>query len=236
MVTSRSGSLPVQVVSPGHYICDKNCLQWTSSQICSHTLAAAEINGDLQLFLQWYTSNDVQPNITQLATANLPKGRGQKGGIPKRKRLRTPAASPAVIVSRPATQHTLNSSLDGNHPLSTSCSIAGLVSPRTSYPPNSTQLNELSSISVSNFSPHLQSTQVGNSTANLSISQSLVITTSPSSFTHSQLPVNLQVPVHIGGANVSPSVNMSIVVPNTNPFMLRPLKVTFVCVRDAEDP
>ena len=45
MVTSRSGSLPhyVQVVSPGHYICDKNCLQWTSSQICSHTIAAAEI-------------------------------------------------------------------------------------------------------------------------------------------------------------------------------------------------
>ena len=119
----------------------------------------------------------MHPNITQLATANLPKGRGRKGGILKRKRLSTPAASPAVIVSRSATQHTLNSSLNGNHPLSTSCSIAGLVNPRTSYPPNSTQLNKLSSISVSNFPPHLQSTQVGNSTANLSISQSLVITT-----------------------------------------------------------
>ena len=105
MVTSRSGSLPhfVQVVSPRHYICDKNCLHWTSSQICSHTLAAAEINEELQLFLQWYTSDDVQPNITQLAMANLPKGRGQKGGIPKR---RTPATSPAVIVSHLGTQHT----------------------------------------------------------------------------------------------------------------------------------
>ena len=56
MVTSHSGSLPhfVQVVSPGHYTCDKNCLQWSSSQICSHTLVAAEVNEELKkLLLQW---------------------------------------------------------------------------------------------------------------------------------------------------------------------------------------
>ena len=59
IVTSHFGSLPhfVQVVSPGHYVCDKNCLQWTSCQICSHTLLAAEINGE---FLQWYTSSDLR--------------------------------------------------------------------------------------------------------------------------------------------------------------------------------
>ena len=72
-------------VTAGHYICDKSCLQWTSSQICSHTLVAAETNGEVQLLLQWYTSSDLQPNITQLAMAGLPKGRGRKGGIPKRK-------------------------------------------------------------------------------------------------------------------------------------------------------
>ena len=119
------------------YICDKICLQWTSSQFCSHTLAAAEINEELQLFLQWYTSGDVQPNIAQLAMVNLPKGRGQKDVIQKRKRIRTPATSPAVIVSCLATQHTLNSLLDGNHPLSAGCSSAGLVTgPGTSYPPS----------------------------------------------------------------------------------------------------
>ena len=66
MVTFRSGSLPhfKQVVSPGHYICDKNCLQWSFSQICSHTLVVAEVNGELKLFLQQYTSTDPQPAIS----------------------------------------------------------------------------------------------------------------------------------------------------------------------------
>ena len=138
MVTSRSGSFPhfVQVVAPGHYICDKNCLQWTSSQICSHTLAAAETNGELQLFLRWYTSSDVQPNVTQLAMATLPKGRGRKGGIPKRKRLRIPAATPAVIVPRSATQHTPTSSLGGNPSSVSAISDAGLVGPHTFCSPS----------------------------------------------------------------------------------------------------
>ena len=52
--TSRSGGAPhfVRVVSPGQYICDKNCLQWCSSQICAHTLVAAEVNKELGLFLE----------------------------------------------------------------------------------------------------------------------------------------------------------------------------------------
>ena len=60
MVTSRSGSSPhfVQVTSAGQYSCDKNCLQWVSSHICAHTVVAAEVNGELNLFLQWYKRNN----------------------------------------------------------------------------------------------------------------------------------------------------------------------------------
>ena len=36
----------IQVKSDGQYLCDSNCQQWVSSQLCSHTLAAAERNGD----------------------------------------------------------------------------------------------------------------------------------------------------------------------------------------------
>ena len=52
MVTSRSGGTLhfVRVVSPGQYVCDKNCLQWCSSQICSHTFVTAKANGNLELF------------------------------------------------------------------------------------------------------------------------------------------------------------------------------------------
>ena len=34
----------------------------------------------------------------------MPKGRGQKGGVPKRKRCRAKAAEPEVVVSRPSVQ------------------------------------------------------------------------------------------------------------------------------------
>ena len=34
----------------------------------------------------------------------MPKGRGQKGGVPKRKRCRAKAAEPEVVVSRPYLQ------------------------------------------------------------------------------------------------------------------------------------
>ena len=104
MVTSRSGSFPnlVQITSPGQCICDKNCVQWMSSQICAHTLVSAEVNGELNLFLQWYNMNKPQPNISRLAMTGLPRGRGRKGGKPKRTRSRV-TINTDVVVSRGAT-------------------------------------------------------------------------------------------------------------------------------------
>lgn len=112
MVMSHSSDTPhyVRMLSPGRYVCDKQCLQWSSSQICSHTLVAAEANGDLLQFLQWFNDSCAEPNITQLAKAGLPSGRGRKGGIPKRKRKKVATSVPSVVVPRQATtgtqQHT----------------------------------------------------------------------------------------------------------------------------------
>ena len=72
MVTSGNTPHFVRVLSHSQYVCDKNCMQWSSSRICSHTLVAAEVNGELKLFLQWYVSSGQEPNITQLAHAGLP--------------------------------------------------------------------------------------------------------------------------------------------------------------------
>ena len=108
MVMSRSSPTPhfVRVISPGQYVCDKQCLQWSSSKICSHILVAAEVNGELLQFLQWYVRSNQEPNITKLAHVGLPSGRGRKGGIPKRKRSKTPAYTPGIVVPRPATVST----------------------------------------------------------------------------------------------------------------------------------
>lgn len=94
MVSSFSGKTPhfVSSRSRGQFVCDPTCIQWNSANICSHTLAVAETNGELEQFLQWYTTSGGTPNITVLGMEGLPKGRaGQKGGRAKRKRCRNNA-------------------------------------------------------------------------------------------------------------------------------------------------
>ena len=86
MVLSYSQVTPhlIRCKSEGQYIFgDSNCLQWKSSQICLHTLAAAEHNHDLSASLQWYTQSADNHNISALAMAGLSRGRGRKGGVPK---------------------------------------------------------------------------------------------------------------------------------------------------------
>ena len=94
----------IQVKSDGQYLCDSNCQQWVSSQLCSHTLAAAEHNGDVLSFLQWYTRYAESPNISTLAMTNLPRGRGRKGGKPKRQRNRNYNPPIDNITVRPGLQ------------------------------------------------------------------------------------------------------------------------------------
>ena len=115
MVASRHGTTPhfVTVSSSGQYCCDKNCIQWCSSKICSHILVSAEVNGELQVFLQWYLDSSQEPKITQLANFGLPAGRGHKGGIAKRKRSKTVALSSAIVTQRPATVCTASKQLVG---------------------------------------------------------------------------------------------------------------------------
>ena len=111
MVSSRSSSTPhfVRPLSSGQYVCDSNCLQWKSAQICSHIIAVAEKNSELHSFLEWYNTTKQQPNITTLAVHGLPAGRGRKGGIPKRQRSKSVNAQDTVV-PRPATCKRISSS------------------------------------------------------------------------------------------------------------------------------
>ncbi len=42
--------------SNGQYQCDDKCINWTTSGICSHSIAVAELNHDLDKFLRWYNT------------------------------------------------------------------------------------------------------------------------------------------------------------------------------------
>jgi len=216
IVTSRSGPLPhfVQAKPGGQYSCDKNCLQWVSSQICAHSLVAAEVNGELHLFLQWYTSNNVQPNISQLAMAGLPAGRGRKGGIAKRKRSRT-TASTNVVVSRAATVQAPDSiSSTGS---GTTAGNTILLSPSTvSTTP------AVSSVCPPFVQPFLSSLPSPATTVsvqmnhNFSNRQSIVVSSNPSSVLQTQNLIGSS-----SNASLISSPVLAQMSPNTNPFYIR---------------
>ena len=83
MVLSYSGKAP-HIVTPkkNDFSCDSSCPNWKSLGIYSHSVAVAETNGQLQLFLS--SKKKKTPNVTSLLTTNMPKGRGRKGGVPPR--------------------------------------------------------------------------------------------------------------------------------------------------------
>ncbi len=148
MVTSKSTKIPHYVApsTNGQYSCDTNCLQWKSSHICAHTVAVAEKNCELAQFLQWYVCSKQEPNIT---TIGLPSGRGRKGGVPKRKRVRS-EQTPELVVARAATQRS---------PPSTQVVVQG----------GSTQFNAVGSVVSVTPSPSVAHTPAATVTQTVSI-------------------------------------------------------------------
>ena len=207
MVLSSSSEFPhlVQERSSGQYECDERCLNWSSSGICSHSIAVAEVNNDLDKFLQWYSSSTVEPNITSLGMSGLPSGRGRKGGIPKRKRTQSRFPPVESVKQRKATEsHPVSSS----PPVCTTSStpnpavfqlhLSNVVSPTTSAIGNV----PLSSTSFSVATAIQQPVNVG------------LLSASQSRNTLSLTPSSPQAP----GVNQS-----SLSAPNLNPFYVKML-------------
>ena len=76
----------VKVKKSGQYCCDNDCANWRSLGICAHSVAAAEREGKLELFVKWFKKAKRVTNLTKLATTNMPRGRGRKGGVPPSRR------------------------------------------------------------------------------------------------------------------------------------------------------
>ena len=104
MVRSYSGSRPhlVSYKKSGQYTCDSTCPNWKSLGICAHSVATAEDNQELQLFIHWYLKARKVPNLTKLATTEMPTGRGRKGSKapPKKKpRIQPDSRVPFSVVA-----------------------------------------------------------------------------------------------------------------------------------------
>jgi hypothetical protein len=92
-VVSTSGNRPhfVQAKKTGQYTCDKACGNWNSLSICSHTVAVAEMNGDLSKFVSWFVKAKKKPSVSKLVLTGMPKGRGRKGGKQPQSKKKVPA-------------------------------------------------------------------------------------------------------------------------------------------------
>ena len=207
MVLSSSSEFPhlVRERSSGRYECDEKCLNWSSSGICSHSIAVAEVNNDLDKFLQWYNSAAIEPNITSLGMSGLPSGRGRKGGLPKRKRSQSKFPPIESVKQRKATvPHPVSSS----HPSITTSSTANPALLQL-------HLSNVVSPSTSGF------------TGNVPVS-----CTATSFASALQQPVNVGLlsasqsvnTVSLASASQSPGVNQSLLsTPNLNPFYVKML-------------
>ena len=87
----------VTAIGDGGFSCDSNCANWKALGMCSHSIAVAEINGKLSSFLAFVWKRKDRPNRTKLATTNMPKGRGRRGGVPPRKRKASMSCEPTRV-------------------------------------------------------------------------------------------------------------------------------------------
>lgn len=105
MVASRKGKCPHLVTKStgGKFSCDKECPNWRSIGLCSHCVAVAHTNGNLEEFCNSYRKSKRVPSISQLLLTGLPSGIGNKGNRVSKKRKReevinrVPLATPTSI-------------------------------------------------------------------------------------------------------------------------------------------
>lgn len=85
------------------------CDMYRATNICSHSVAVAEMNGWLEKFLVWLKTKGKEPDLSSFLRTSLPKGAGKKPGQ-KKQNTRIPKIPIQQTVER--TSARLSSSLD----------------------------------------------------------------------------------------------------------------------------
>ena len=102
-VLSKSGTQPHAVTFNESYMykCDDKCLHFKSLSVCSHSIASAEVNGDLVEFLNLYlrVRSTKGINLFQASKHGMPAGAGCKGGKPKVKKRKSETALETIPFS-----------------------------------------------------------------------------------------------------------------------------------------
>ena len=62
-----------------YYKCDGNCIHYAAYNLCTHTIAVAELEDNTQTFISWYKLTKQKPaSLSTLSQMDLPAGHGTK--------------------------------------------------------------------------------------------------------------------------------------------------------------
>ena len=128
MVLSYSGKNPhmVSYIKTGDFACDANCPNWKGLGICSHSVAVAEVNGQLKKFLS-SKKRRKPPNLTNMVPTSAPRSHGRKGSVPTRHRKQSEPITTRVEINISSGSYVISQSSSFDH------STSYLVPPPT-YP------------------------------------------------------------------------------------------------------
>ena len=137
-VISASGNRPhlVQAKKTGQYVCDKACGNWNSLSMCSHTVAVAEVNGELSKFVAWFVKAKKKASVSKLVLTGMPEGRGRKGGKrpqSKKKGLAMQTRTSIENIAGVSTSHTTGAMGASSTLRSSTSGVSNLREP--SHPP-----------------------------------------------------------------------------------------------------
>lgn len=139
MVLSYSGKTPHLVVptKQGGFSCDSNCPSWKSIGVCSHVVAVAEVNGKLSQLVAYLKQKKKSPNVTNLVTSGMPRGRGRKGSAAPRSRKRPSVCEPVnrVPLNAASPQAKTSSSVSPSSLSQAACRPPAMYSPAHHTPP-----------------------------------------------------------------------------------------------------
>ena len=117
MVTASSKEIPHFVSVPkeftGQFICDSHCPMFASYKICSHTLAAAEVNGQLADFLLWFNKTLRRANLTKLSDIGMPTTSGKKKKSTTYKRKKKDVCKTLIATTNRITEPAISTSTGG---------------------------------------------------------------------------------------------------------------------------
>lgn len=134
MVLSKTSKRPHLVVRKknGGLACDDDCPQYKSAGFCSHIVAAAQHDNLLPMLVASYQSVKRSPNLTKLATSEMPKGRGHKGS---RVTLNNTSVINAAPYASPYSPFPPSSPVTCGPVMLTNTSVIGAAQFASPYPP-----------------------------------------------------------------------------------------------------